>query len=98
MTLKDKKTIAEPVIAAPLDPGFQPAVLFNRSYMEGVTASGEGVPLVLGLERENGLLSRFETVICAKPDALTLRYVERLVKFLLWSRGGWKLHFGGPKA
>jgi len=98
MILKDKKTIAEPVITAPLDPGFQPAVLFNRSYVANVMASGEGVPLVLGLERENGLLSRFETVICSKPDALTLRYVERLVKFLLWSRGGWKLHFGGPKA
>src|SRR5204863_7716454 len=25
-------------------------------------------------------------------------YVERIVKFLLWARGGWKLHFGGPKA
>lgn len=27
-----------------------------------------------------------------------MRYVERLVKFLLWGRGGWKLHFGGPEA
>jgi hypothetical protein len=24
-------------------------------------------------------------------DDETLRYVERLVKFLLWSRGGWRL-------
>jgi predicted NBD/HSP70 family sugar kinase len=31
-------------------------------------------------------------------DAATLRYVERLVKFLLWARGGWKLYLGGPKA
>jgi len=27
-------------------------------------ASGQAVPLVLGLEREGGLISRFETVIC----------------------------------
>ena len=41
------------------------------------------------------LVSRFETTVSATADAQTLRYVERLVKFLLWSRGGWKLHFGG---
>jgi len=52
---------------------------------------------VLGLERENGLLSRHETLVHSHPDAATLLYVERIVKFLLWSRGGWKLHFGGPK-
>ncbi|HEY1717355.1 MAG TPA: ROK family protein [Verrucomicrobiae bacterium] len=87
-----------PKIICPLDAGFQPAVLFNRSYVETVKASGKGVPLVLGLERENNLVSRFETVVFSGPDAVTLRYVERIVKFLLWARGGWKLHFGGPKA
>ncbi|HEU5123215.1 MAG TPA: ROK family protein [Verrucomicrobiae bacterium] len=84
-------------ISCPLDPDFQPAILFNRSYTEAVEASGQGVPLVLGLERENGLISRFETHVFPKADPVTLRYVERIVKFLLWSRGGWKLHFGGPK-
>lgn len=84
-------------ILAPLDPGFQPAVLFSHSYVKAAKASGQSEPLVIGLERENGLLSRFETVVKSKPDADTLRYVERLVKFLLWARGGWKIHFGGPK-
>ena len=56
------------------------------------------MPLVLGLERECGLVSRYETVVRPRADADTLRYVERIVKFLLWARGGWKLHFGGPKA
>ncbi|MGC1461888.1 MAG: hypothetical protein WA802_06775 [Terracidiphilus sp.] len=55
------------------------------------------MPLVLGLEREGGLISRFETVVRPRADAQTLRYVERIVKFLLWARGGWKLHFDGPK-
>jgi predicted NBD/HSP70 family sugar kinase len=85
-------------IAAPLDPGFQPAVVFNRDYVEAAKKSGKGVPLVLGLERENGLVSRYETTVLAQPGANTLRYAERIVKFLLWARGGWKLHFGGPKA
>lgn len=90
--------MTKPNIPAPLDPGFQPAVLFNRDYIRSVIASGKAVPLVLGLERECGLVSRFETVVSPTVDAETLLYVERLVKFLLWGRGGWKLHFGGPKA
>ena len=83
---------------APLDPGFQPAVLANRRYVAAAKASGAVVPLVLGLERENGLISRYETVVRAAADAETLQYVERLVKFLLWAWGGWKLHVGGPPA
>ena len=84
-------------ISAPLDPGFKPAILFNREYLHNLRASGKGVPLVLGLERENGLVSRFETLVSPHADPTTLFYVERIVKFLIWSRGGWKLHFGGPK-
>lgn len=84
-------------ISAPLDPGFLPPVLFNRNYVETTRGSGKAVPLVLGLERECGLISRYETVVLPVADAATLLYVERIVKFLLWSRGGWKLHFGGPE-
>jgi predicted NBD/HSP70 family sugar kinase len=83
---------------APLDPGFLPAVLFNRRYEETTRASRKGVPLVIGLEREGGLVSRFETSVMPDGGEETLRYVERIVKFLLWSRGGWKLQIGGPKA
>jgi len=48
---------------APLDPGFLPAVIFNRHYLQTVRASGQAVPLVIGLERECGLVSRYETVV-----------------------------------
>lgn len=92
------KTKVTPAIHAPLDPGFQPAVLFDRQYAAAAKASGNAVPLVIGLERECGLVSRFETVVLPTSDADTLRYVERTVKFLLWGWGGWRLHFGGPKA
>ena len=86
------------VFPTPLDPCFQPAVLFNRQYLAAAKKSGCAVPLVIGLERENNLLSRHETIILPEADAATLFYVERLVKFLLWARGGWKLYVGGPKA
>jgi predicted NBD/HSP70 family sugar kinase len=93
-----KSTLSlKPALAAPLDPDFQPAVLFNRGYVAAAQASAGGVPLVVALEREGGLVSRYETVVKPGADAATLRYVERLVKTLIWSRGGWKLYIGGPK-
>ena len=84
-------------LTPPLDPGFLPAALFSRSYLANVKASGKAVPLIIGLEREEGLVSRYETVVNPEPDPDTLRYVERIVKFLLWARGGWRLWIGGPK-
>ena len=75
----------------PLDSEFIAPVLFNRAYAE---RAASGQPLILALERESGLVSRFETrILEGDPD--TQRYIERIVKFLLWSRGGWKLTVGG---
>lgn len=88
----------KPTFIPPLDPGFQPAVLANRKYISDVRLSGEAVPLVLGLERENKLVFRFETIVRPGAAGETLRYVERTVKFLLWAVGGWKIYVGGPKA
>lgn len=90
--------IIKPRVSAPLDPDFQPAVLFHRAYVAAAKASGNAVPLVIGLEREGGLLSRFETIVDPNAPEQTLRHAERIVKFLLWARGGWKIHFGGPKS
>ena len=86
------------IFATPLDPQFQPVVLFNRHYVAAVKKSGRAMPLVLGLERENKLVSRYETVVFPEADSTTLVYVERLVKFLLWAWGGGTLYVGGPKA
>lgn len=83
-------------VPASLDLEFQPPVLFNRNYVASAKASGRAVPLVIGLERERGLISRFETVVDPRAGE-TVRYVERIIKMLLWARGGGKIHFGGPK-
>lgn len=91
--------LIKPNIVPALDPGFRPPVLANRAFRRAVETSGGGVPLVLGLERVNGSLSRFETVVFPDdhPEAeANLFYAERLVKFLLWQRGGWKVYVGGP--
>jgi len=88
-----------PTHVPPLEPAFRPAALANRAFREEVAASGAGVPLVIALERLDGSLSRYDTV--AFPDGhlradANLVYAERLVKFLLWARGGWRVFVGGP--
>jgi predicted NBD/HSP70 family sugar kinase len=91
--------LIEPRFVPPLDPNFRPAVLANHAFRREVEQSGVGVPLVLGVERVGGSLSRFETLVYPEghPRAeANLVYVERLVKFLLWQRGGWKVYVGGP--
>ena len=81
-----------------LDPEFVPAALWNREYGKLAAADAGRRKLALCVERANGCVSRFDTVILADtPEnrALNLRYVERIVKFLLWARGGWKLTVAG---
>ncbi len=91
--------LIKPRFAPPLDEGFRPAVLANHAFLEEVEASGTGVPLVLALERADGSISRFETRVFPEGHGrarANLMYTERLVKFLLWQRGGWKVYVGGP--
>jgi predicted NBD/HSP70 family sugar kinase len=78
----------------PLDSEFRPAVLENNRYIESIRKPST---VVIGLERENGLISRYETMLDCDFLTDAFRYVERILKFLLWARGGWKIHFGGPR-
>lgn len=86
-----------PPTAPPLDPEFRPAVLANRAFRKAVEESGSGVPLVLGLERGDGSVSRYESVVFGQGhDEDNNIYAERLLKFLLWQRGACTVHVGGP--
>ncbi len=79
-----------PAVAAPLQPGFEPAALWNRAYRQQVRREG-GETLAIALERPNGNVSVFPTEILrhtAENRARNERYVERLLKFLLWQKGG----------
>ncbi len=87
-----------PQLAAELDPGFRPAVLANRSYRQAAFDSGRARRLSLALERNRGLVSRCDLDLLPAGtgrDDDSYRYVERIVKFLLWAKGGWKLYVAG---
>jgi len=92
-------TLVKPGLTPPLDADFRPAVLANQAFERAVVQAG--VPLAIGLERDAGAVSRFETRVFPEdhPQAeANFYYVERLVKFLLWQRGGHTVYIGGPAA
>jgi len=91
--------LVAPKFVPPLEPEFRPAALANRQFR--AEAASVGVPLVLGLERAHEEISRFETVVFPEghPRAgENLYYAERLVKFMLWAKGGFKVYVDGPKS
>lgn len=86
-----------PNVQAPLDPEFRPAALGNRAFRAAVAQAG-GRRLSLALERGSGSVSSFDTLIFPEghPQAVeNLRYVERLLKFLLWQKGAFKVSVAG---
>jgi predicted NBD/HSP70 family sugar kinase len=90
-------TLIPPQLTPPLDDEFRPAALANRAFE--IETSQAGIPLIIGLEREAGKVSRFETRIYPEGHpgaAVNPYYAERLLKFLLWQRGGNKIFIGGP--
>src|SRR4030042_5683915 len=95
----DRLELVKPQFAPPLDDQFHPAVLARRTFEGAATAVS--VPLVFGLQREDGNLSRFETRVFPEDHPLAednLYYAERMFKFLLWQRGGGIIYIGGPRS
>jgi predicted NBD/HSP70 family sugar kinase len=84
-----------------IDPGFVPAVLWDKAYRELAAKTPGAAPLALSLSRPDGTASTFRTSclpFAAEFAALNKVHVERIVKFLLWARGGNKLLLAGAHA
>ena len=84
---------------APLDPGFMPMAVVYRDFEAAVAAEG-GQKLTIGLERNDGLTSTYTVEVFKDGtghDEENHEFVERLVKTLLWTRGGYKIIIAGSK-
>jgi predicted NBD/HSP70 family sugar kinase len=89
-----------PKVLPPLDPEFRPAYLGNLNFEKQCKAGGQAVKMIFAVEGAAGSVTRFETVAYPSGHALAganLAYAERIVKFLLWARGGWKVSVAGPR-
>jgi len=81
-----------------LDPEFVPAVLWNRAYRARAQADPGKRAVELALCRDDGTVFRLADTLLSpggENDALTLKYVERLFKLLLWQKGGNRLLMAG---
>lgn len=78
-----------------LDPGYIPTGVWFEAYEKNATK-----PIAIAVERQDGQISVRHTNIYGTKDMenADLRYVERYVKFLLWSIGGFKIYICGCEA
>lgn len=75
-----------------LDAGFIPMGKFFSAFL-----SGAKQPLDIAVERAGGEVAVYRTFIHGTVElaAADRYYADRLVKFLLWSKGGFRVHIAG---
>jgi len=86
-------------VKAVYDPGFAPMSVLLRDYNEAVK-SAPSQKLVISIVRNQGYTSSYEMSIYADGtghDEENIRIVERIVKTLLWVKGGYKIIIAGSK-
>ena len=85
-------------INAPLDPGYMPMALVLREFEKG--AGAYNTKIVIAVERNGSYVSTYKMNVY--PDGTghddeNFSVVERVVKTLLWARGGYKITIAGSK-
>lgn len=81
-----------------LAPGFLPAVLWHRAYGERVAATPGRRAVALVLDGGGGRSAVWHGQVLPEGDAgaeLDRRCVERILKFLLWQKGGYRVRLAG---
>ena len=78
--------------APKLDPGFIPFGVWMNAYLQGAAQ-----PIAIAVERNDGQVSVRHAKIYGTPEMAKAdyRFVERYMKFLLWSIGGFKVSVCG---
>ena len=78
-----------------LDPEFFPVLQFNQAFLR--TAQK---PMSVAVERDRGQVAVCNTRIHGTPEwfEADCYYMDRLVKSLLWMKGGWKVYVAGDEA
>ncbi|MDL2286964.1 ROK family protein [Eubacteriales bacterium OttesenSCG-928-G02] len=75
-----------------IDKQFMPLSLVCREMREKTKDNGQDI--VIGIERNNGYVSAYKTRIFKDNtgnDELNFHFIERIVKSMLWVRGGYKI-------
>lgn len=74
-----------------LDASFIPFGIWMKAYLNEAFR-----PFSVAVERENGKVSVFHSKLRGEEySEANVRFVERYIKFLLWSVGGWRVYLCG---
>ena len=78
-----------------LDPAFLPLHVFNTAFLADARQ-----PIGIAVERAGGQMAAVETFIhgTSEMEAADRYYIERLVKTMLWMKGGFRIYVRGSEA
>ncbi len=82
-----------------LDPGFMPIALQNKEYRNALESVDKKVDVKVAIVGPKGFVSTTEFQVFPESEDKNednIQYVERLVKSLIWVKGGYKVVFAGP--
>ena len=85
-------------VKAKLDPKFEPLSVVVREMREATKENGQDV--IVAIERNKGQISTYKTRIYPDGtghDEENFRFIERIVKSLLWVAGGYKVFIAGSE-
>lgn len=83
-----------------LDPSFSPMVKNHVAFLNAVSKTKKPVTVVIAIERNQGQIARYQTQIFHDDEnqyQANYRYIERLIKTLLWTKGGYRIYLACPK-
>ncbi len=77
-----------------LDPEFIPLMRFNRAFLAEASK-----PVGIAVERADGQMAACHTFIHGTPEMAEADhyYIERIVKTILWMKGGFKVYVSGDE-
>lgn len=81
------------------DPCFSPIYLFVKAFEEKVKRSSDAHKISIAVKRDNNQVAVFNKLVFNDnhPDAaMNYLYVERLIKTILWLKGGYQVLYRGP--
>ena len=83
----------------PLDPTFDPVIAADRAYRNAAAQDPHRAPIAIAVSRPDGSISRVDSAVVGAVHPMagkSQQTVKRIIKRLLWERGGSHLILAGP--
>lgn len=84
-----------------LDKDFTPIILGNIAFEEEVSKMQNCIKIKIAIERSGGQIATVECLLFNEKEDqeyANFIYVERLIKTILWLKGGYKIYIGGSRS